>query len=80
MELVVAGLTGKEFTQLLGMLCSDFSPQSADVLIHALQRRDYETVSFACFQSSVMVFLIYNAVISSARTVFQALDDKHTGQ
>ncbi len=73
------GVMGGEATQLLGMLCSDFSPQASDLLLQRFGRRDTQVVPFAHFLQAVQACDMYASFIARAEGLFHALDRTGTG-
>jgi len=68
------GVVGQDFMQLLGMLCSDYSPQASDILLRRFLRRDNDVVPFPDFESAVLCCLMYEDFIQRAEQLFTALD------
>ena len=68
------GVPGQDFMQLLGMVCSDYSPQASDLLLRRFKRSDGDSVSFAGFEAAVVCCLMYEDFITSAEQLFTALD------
>jgi len=70
---------GADYMQLLGMLCSDYSPQAADVLLRKFERGDSEGVSFKFFLTGILVCCMYQEFINDAEQVFLSLKTDLTG-
>eukprot|EP00051_Salpingoeca_urceolata_P012269 m.152152 g.152152 ORF g.152152 m.152152 type:complete len:244 (-) comp17433_c0_seq3:138-869(-) len=68
------GVRGSVYTQVLGMLASEFSPQASDALMKRFQRRPYELVTYAVFRTAVLACLMYKDCISQARQLFVDLE------
>jgi hypothetical protein len=68
------GLVGSEFMQLLGMLCSDYSPHASDVLLRRFQKKDLELVSFSFFRGAVVTCLLYEDFILESEKLFAVMD------
>lgn len=68
------GVLGQDFMQLLGMICSDYSPQASDILLRRFLRRDSDLVTFGDFESAILCCLMYEDFIQRAEELFLALD------
>ncbi len=71
------GLTGTDFMQLLGMLCSEFSPQASDAILHRFKKQEHELVSLALFGNAVHVCLMYEDFLKQAETLFVSLEESN---
>jgi hypothetical protein len=63
------GFVGTDFMQLLGMLCSDLSPQAADTLKQKFETRPHAHVRFQTFAAGVITCLLYTEFIHRAEQV-----------
>ena len=73
-------LMGTEYMQVLGMLCSDFSPQASSQLLLSVGRRPYETISLRAFRAGVTTCLLYRDFITQAEALFQGLSLGSSGE
>lgn len=73
------GLSGTDFMQLLGMACSDFSPQASDTIMRAFYKHPHEAVSFAGFYCAMNTCLLYEVFIRKTEELFASLDVHGSG-
>lgn len=73
------GVMGAEVTQLLGMLCSDFSPHASDVLLQTFSHHDGQVVTFGDFFVAVKTCDMYRCFLARAEVLFKSLDKRGTG-
>lgn len=59
-----------DYAQLIGMLVSDFSPQTSGVILQKFSRRDHEIISYRAFSAAVTTCLMYENYIEQANRVF----------
>jgi len=70
------GVVGSDFMQLLGMLCSDLSPQASDTLQAKFESRSHAHVPFQFFAAGVLTCTLYNEFIRRAEQVYTMLPTK----
>eukprot|EP00040_Diaphanoeca_grandis_P011137 m.56985 g.56985 ORF g.56985 m.56985 type:complete len:235 (+) comp22327_c0_seq2:161-865(+) len=73
------GLRGLEFTELVGMLCVDFSPRASDVILKIFRKHEYEAVAFTEFNTAVTTCIFYEEFLRGAERLFGSLDPAQTG-
>lgn len=72
-------LGGKGLGELLGMLCSDLPISSSELLLRAMQRKDYEPVSHECFRATVTSVCLCLHMVHEAQALFRSLDKENQG-
>ena len=72
-------LGGKGLGELLGMLCSDLPISSSELLLRAMQRKDYEPVSHECFRATVTSVCLCLHMVHEAQALFRSLDKENEG-
>lgn len=65
--------------QLLGMACSEFSPQASDTILRAFYKHPHEAVSFAGFYCAMNTCLLYEVFIRKTGELFTTLDTSGSG-
>lgn len=73
------GVVGNDYAQLLGMLCSDFSPQASNTLLEKINFKDNEIVSFPAFHVGILTCLMYEEFIARMQALFVSLDVHGSG-
>eukprot|EP00039_Didymoeca_costata_P024527 m.10579 g.10579 ORF g.10579 m.10579 type:complete len:241 (+) comp4283_c0_seq1:166-888(+) len=75
----IVGVSGSDYVQLLGMLCSDFSPQASDTLLRKFDRRENDHVPFQFFSVAILTCTMYRDFISALEEIFSLLDERNEG-
>eukprot|EP00049_Salpingoeca_infusionum_P002569 m.58149 g.58149 ORF g.58149 m.58149 type:complete len:310 (-) comp11655_c0_seq8:557-1486(-) len=73
------GVRGEDFTQLLGMLCSDFSPQARDTLLSCFHCGLKDAVTFQTFRAGILACCQYDVFLKTATALFAQLDPDDSG-
>eukprot|EP00050_Salpingoeca_kvevrii_P007895 m.299349 g.299349 ORF g.299349 m.299349 type:complete len:239 (-) comp14108_c0_seq1:309-1025(-) len=67
-------VVGSHLNQLLGLICSEFSPQASDILLQRFSKRKHEIVRYSTFRAAILACLMYEDFVDRAEGLFQSVE------